>query len=243
VVLVALVAGLAGLLFFALPQRGLAPPQASSVPSPQPATIGAVEMPEAEGIIGPRISLAGWALDPTGIRAVEVRVGGNAMPARIGIERADIAALHPGFPESARAGFALDGDLSAAAAAPGTDRRVMTVVAIAKDGRETTLARKSLIDPAALTRWNSLANSAPSATPPFYLLPALAAISLGGARDLDRRYTPYLSSTVKGGMRVPILYLRTTFGPARDYAFDPDWDTRRRCGERRRRVSQSGSNA
>jgi hypothetical protein len=33
-------------------------------------------------------------------------------------------------------------------------------------------------------------------------------------------------------MRVPILYLRSTKGAAGDYAFDPDWDIARRCGEK-----------
>src|SRR6185503_13397632 len=58
-------------------------------------------------------------------------------------------------------------------------------------------------------------------------------IALGGAAELDDAYTPYLSSTTAIGMRVPILYLRTTRGRAGDYAFDPDWDIEKRCGERR----------
>ena len=43
----------------------------------------------------------------------------------------------------------------------------------------------------------------------------------------------YESPTVRVGMRVPILYLRTTRGRAGDWEFDAAWDTARRCGERR----------
>jgi hypothetical protein len=32
---------------------------------------------------------------------------------------------------------------------------------------------------------------------------------------------------------VPILYVRTTRGPANDWAFDPDWDVERKCGDKR----------
>ena len=77
--------------------------------------------------------------------------------------------------------------------------------------------------------------------PPFYLLPALSAIGLGGARDLERWYVPYLSPTIGIGMRVPILYLRTTYGRDHDYLFDPDWDIERRCGGRR--IAEDSLNA
>jgi hypothetical protein len=68
---------------------------------------------------------------------------------------------------------------------------------------------------------------------PFHLLPALSGIPLGGAQELDTEYTAYLSSTMRVGMRVPILYMRQTKGAAGDYAFDPDWDIEHRCGDRR----------
>ncbi|HET9045435.1 MAG TPA: hypothetical protein VFO33_00650, partial [Casimicrobiaceae bacterium] len=125
--------------------------------------------------------------------------------------------------------FEFTGDLTSHPAPPGTDRRVLSVVAIAKDGRETVLGKRSVIDPAALARWRDLA--VPGA--PFHLLPALSGVSLGGALELDTEYTSYLSTTMRVGMRVPILYMRTTKGPTFDYAFDPAWDVERRCGQRR----------
>jgi len=106
----------------------------------------------------------------------------------------------------------------------------MSVVAIAKAGGETVLGTRSIIDPAALTRWSAFT---PKNARPFYLLPALSGLDLGGAVELDTMYTPYLSPTLRAGFRVPVLYLRTTKGAAADYSFDPDWDATRKCGERR----------
>src|SRR5439155_25861656 len=88
--------------------------------------------------------------------------------------------------------------------------------------------------PAALEQWRSLyVQRYGDSGMPFYIIPALSAIGLGGAAELDTAYTEYLSPTFKVGMRVPILYLRTTLGAARDWDFDPDWDIEKRCGEKR----------
>lgn len=232
----AVIGAIAGIEFYALYRHGRAhSPDPAATAVAHAGTIGNVETPTSEGVIGPEVKIAGWALDPAGIRAVEIRAGDRRFLATIGITRPDVARVHPDFPDSARAGFEFAGDFTSLPAPPGVDRRTLIVVAIAKDGRETTLATKSLIEPAALSRWQSLANPSGS-TPtraPFHILPALSAIGLGGALELDDAYTPYLSETMRIGMRVPILYLRTTRGAADDYAFDPDWDIERRCGARR----------
>ena len=193
--------------------------------------IGWIDAPAAEAVIGPTVTISGWALDSTGIRGVEIRVGGRTFPAKIGVARPDVAQLKPGYPDNARAGFEFTGDFSPYPAPPGTDRRELAIVAIAADGRETVLGTRSLIEPAAQSRWRGQDQRA-RLRPPFYLLPALSGIGVGGARELDTQYTPYLSATARAGMRVPILYLRSTKGEAGDYVFDPDWDIGRRCGER-----------
>jgi hypothetical protein len=192
--------------------------------------IGAIDTPAGEAMIGPRVKLTGWALDPAGIRSVEIRVDALRFAAAIGIARPDVAREKPGLPQSDRAGFDFVGDLSSHPAPAGVDRRVLSVVAIAQDGRETVLGRKSALEPAALTRWRDLTSADLT---PFHLLPALSGIPLGGAQELDTEYTSYLSSTMRVGMRVPILYMRTTKGAAGDYVFDPNWDIEHRCGDRR----------
>ena len=181
---IAVVAAIAGLELYALLPHGEVRELARTAGEAplRVATIGGVELPAAEGIVGFAVSIAGWALDPNGIRVIEVRFDGSTLPAKSGLERADIAAAHPGYPDSAHAGFTFDGDFSSVPARFGADRRELTVVAITKDGRETLLATRSLIEPGALKRWQSIAGPVPPTSAPFHLLPALSAIGLGGAR-------------------------------------------------------------
>ncbi len=199
-------------------------------PALPPGTIGSVDAPVDETLIGDGMSISGWALDPAGIRAIEVRLDGRPYPARYGIARVDVAQQKRGYPDSAESGFSFDGAFASIEPA----RHEITVVAINRQGAETVLARKTLLPPAALTQWQALyASRHADAEPPFFILPGLSGIALGGAAELGRAYLPYLSPTMKTGMRVPILYLRTTLGKARDWEFDPGWNIERRCGERR----------
>src|SRR5947207_1208354 len=206
------------------PEQVPAPAAAASV------RIGAVDAPSSEAIVGTAVHISGWALDLAGIRDVEVRVDGHRYATRYGIPRPDVAQVKSGYPDSAASGFAFDGDF-----APLTPQRhELTVVAVSRAGTETVLARKGLVAPAALEQWRSLyLQRHGERSTPFYLIPALSAIGLGGANELDTTYTEYLSPTFRVGMRVPILYLRTTLGAAHDWVFDPNWNIEKRCGERR----------
>ena len=207
------------------PVSALAP-----APAPALATIGAVDAPSSEAIVGTAVHISGWALDPAGVRGVEIRLDGRPFPARYGIARPDVAQVKTGYSDSAASGFAFDGDF-----APLTPQRhELTVVAVNRAGTETVLARKGLVPPAALEQWRPLyLQRHAERAPPFYIIPALSAIGLGGAAELDTAYTEYLSPTFRVGMRVPILYLRTTLGAAHDWVFDPNWDIEKRCGDRR----------
>ncbi|MFO1304197.1 MAG: hypothetical protein U1F54_10720 [Burkholderiales bacterium] len=205
------------------------PPQAApatALPGPE----GSIDAPAGEIAAGPRLTVSGWALDPAGVRAVEIRIAGHAYPARTGIARPDVAAARPNIANNAASGFEWSGDVAALPAPPGADRRAIDVVAIASDGRERVLGTRWYVDPAAAARWAAFARKDAI---PFYLLPALSGLDLGGASELDTHYAPYVSGSVAVGFRVPILYLRMTKGAAADYAFDPDWNPTRKCGERR----------
>src|SRR6185436_10330629 len=127
--------------------------------------------------VGPRVQLSGWALDPAGIRAVELRLPDVTVNATTGIARNDVAQVKPGFPQSANGGFEFTGDLPPSPSLPVADRRTLTIVAVANDGRETVLGVKSVIDPAALSRWRAIAGKGPD----YHLLPALSGVTLGGA--------------------------------------------------------------
>ncbi len=230
--ILAAIAVLVALEHRAVTRQPAPPPVVAPAAGPALPTIGFVDVPEAEAIVGPRVRISGWALAATGIRSVEIRLGAERFAARIGIPRDDIAQARPGYPDSRMAGFEFDGDLAAHPAPMGADRRPLTVVAIARDGTETTLGRRDLVESAALGRWRELAaGSGPGAA--FHLLPATSEVAKGGAAGLESVYAPYLSSTMRVGVRVPVLYLRTTRGAAADFEFDPDWDVDRRCGTRR----------
>ena len=53
-----------------------------------------------------------------------------------------------------------------------------------------------------------------------------------GAEGVNSAYSAHESATQRVGIAVPILYLRTTYGSKRDWVFDPDFDTTRKCGTR-----------
>jgi hypothetical protein len=197
--------------------------------STEPAAVGWIDMPMAEGVVGPSVCIHGWALARAGIRSVDVCLDDHRFTARRGMPRADVAAAHPGYPDARNAGFAFDADLSAHPAPPDVDRRTLRIVAVDCTGRETLLGTRTLVEASAHARWRFVDRTDAK---PFYLLPALSGVAAGGAFGLDARYAAYASDTMRIGMRVPILYLRTTLGAASDYAFDPSFDTMRRHGTR-----------
>jgi hypothetical protein len=226
-------------------RRGAAPPPAATIAAGTAPTaakpIGFVDAPASESIRGPAVVVLGWALSASGIRAVEGRIDGRVFAATLGLPRPDVAVLHAGMPDHANAGFRLTFDLAATPAQPGVDRRLLAIVAIARDGSETSIGTRSVIESVAFERWR--AHAAVDATP-FHLLPALSGLSLGAAAGLDTHYADYGSPTTRIGTRIPVLYLRTTLGVARDYAFDPDWNVEHRCpkGSPERRLSDDSLN-
>lgn len=193
-------------------------------PSAWPDTIGWVDEPHSEGIVGPRVRVTGWALSAHRIDAIELRFDACAFRARYGLPRPDVGAVRPGFPDNPYSGFEFDGGISRHPALPGVERRTLTIVAIAGDGSETVLGRRSLVEESAHARWRFAAGR--TATP-FFVVPGLSGIACGGAFELDSWYSAYVSPTARIGMRVPILYMRTTKGSAADYAFDADFDVGR----------------
>jgi len=192
------------------------------------ATIGSVDAPAAEVIVDTTLRITGWALDPAGIKSVEIRVDGRPHAANYGVARPDVAAVKPGFPDSAGAGFEFSGEF------PQLDpvRHAIAVVAINRAGHETVLANKSLIPPQAMTLWRGLLDAHPTlAARPFRFL-MMTSGGARGAAEVESAYPAYLSRTTGIGIAVPILYLRTTRGAAGDWVFDPDFDLGHLCGKR-----------
>ena len=155
-VVLGIAASIAGVEFYALLQSRHVepPPTARTAHTARKAAIeepiGAIDTPVDEAMVGPHVEVSGWALDPAGIARVEIRLDDLRFNANVGIARPDVAEVRSGFPQSDRAGFEFVGDLTPHPAAPGVDRRIVSVVAVAQDGRESILGRKSVIEPAAL---------------------------------------------------------------------------------------------
>ena len=191
--------------------------------------IGWVDEPQSEGIVGPEIRVTGWALAASGIRTVEIRLGGVSFAARYGLPRHDVADVRPGYADNPNGGFAFAGSLASCVAPDNVDRRHLAIVAIANDGRETVLGERTLVEPRAHARWRFVRRDGAR---PFFLLPAVSGIAQGGAFAMETRYAAYASATTRIGMRVPILYLRTTLGDQGAYAFDPRFDVGRLVADR-----------
>ena len=205
---------------------------AAQVTTPPPrvvTTIGSVDTPAAEAIVDTTLRISGWALDPAGIKSVEIRVDGMSYAADYGVARSDIAAVKPGFPDTAAAGFEFSGEFPQLELV----RHAVIVVAINRAGHETVLSTKSLIPPQAMALWSSLRNMHSAlAARPFRFLMMTSAIAAGGPAGVESVYKEYLSRTTGIGIAVPILYLRTTRGAGGDWVFDPDFDLTRMCGKR-----------
>ena len=246
VAIIAIVGGvlaLIGVEFFALYKYGRAPsptPVVATALAPiAPAPAPAVELPAPEGwldtpanesIVGTRVALSGWALAKDGIARVEVRVDGRVFQARYGLPREDVATVKPGFPDNPKSGFTFEGDFADLTPM----RHDIVVVAIAKNRRETVLARRSLVPTAAMTQWKALLDERPAlASRKFFFLMMTSGVSLGGADEIKDQYPDYQSRTQRIGMSVPLLFMRTTKGRAGDWQFDPRFDLERQCKGRR----------
>ena len=232
--LIALVAVAAAVVAFGFryPAHYQRPPATAAATTAAPA-IGWIDSPVADTIAGTAFATSGWALSRAGVRAVEIRIGDRRYPAKIGIARPDVAAVNPGYPDSAAAGFEFSGDFAVEQAGDLAAQQTALIVVVAKDGAETVLGRRTLVGGAAMTRWRALLDERPAlASPPLRFLMMTSGVGAGGADGIGTTYLPYLSRTMQVGMAVPILYLRTTRGAGGDWVFDPDFDLSRKCRDR-----------
>lgn len=191
---------------------------------------GAIDEPRDEATVADSIVVTGWALDSAGIEGVALRLAaGEAVGARYGLPRPDVAAVMPGYPNAREAGFEIRASFSQLQ----PTRHPFAVVATNSRGAENVLGKRSLIPPEAFRIWpatSSRANDAPRQA--FHFLMATSGVAQGGAAEIDTIYKGYASTTQRIGFAVPILYLRTTKGRDGDWMFDPDFDVTRKCGDR-----------
>ena len=147
-------------------------------------------MPASESVRGPAVVVTGWALDadghPRASRAASTAAHSPRTLRRAARRRRRAARRRIPRRRERRASPRRRPRVDAGRA-PGIDRRTLTVVAIASDGRETVLGTRSLIEPAALERWRAVRRRTARA-----LLPAARAVRRRARRrrGLDTHYAP-----------------------------------------------------
>jgi hypothetical protein len=211
-------------------QREAPPSPSAAVPSASATTnvpVGAIDSPADEALWSRRLEVSGWALDHKGIADVAAQFPDFAVAATYGLPRPDVASVKGDYSDAASSGFAIRASLDAARPL----RLPFRVVAKTLDGRVATLGRRSVVPPEAMQLWSDAGTGFGGRA--FHFLMATSGVASGGAGEVDTAYRGYGSTTQRVGIAVPILYLRTTHGRGRDWTFDPDFDTRRKCGERR----------
>ncbi|MEO7760841.1 MAG: hypothetical protein ABIS68_02895 [Casimicrobiaceae bacterium] len=195
-------------------------------------SIGFLDQPSALLVNASEAVFSGWALSSDGIAAVDIVVDGvTKTSAKTGIIREDVRIARPGFPDSAAAGF----DARVRLGNLDPDRKhEIEVVVTGKSGASTVLGHRTFVPAAFKARWADLLDERGRRPHDvFSFVFATSSLTKGGGLEVDTDYLPYVSRTVRIGIRVPILYLRTTKGRAGDWVFDPEFDTSRQCGTRR----------
>ena len=106
-------------------------------------------------------------------------------------------------------------------------------MAVAAPAPPTIVTGPLPIPKGALAQWSAFLDERPSlAKERFHVLLMTSGIGLGGADEADTAYRDYVSRTLRVGIAVPILYMRTTHGAQGDWRFDPRFDLTRKCGSR-----------
>jgi hypothetical protein len=216
--------------FHALHVTPAAPRSVEQVGSDEPA-IGWIDHPLST-MVGTKVAIDGWALAKSGIEKVEVRFDGVPYVANFGIKRTDVDLARPGFPDSKASGFTFEHDFAAELADAAPVRHELLIVAFDRRGNQKVLGTKYLVPDPGRSPWRELyVSQHMESAPAFFVAPALSGLALGGGSEIDSAYRAYLSPTFQTGMRVPILYVRTTKGAQQDWEFDPEWNIEQRCGD------------
>ncbi|MDR2016134.1 MAG: hypothetical protein LBP90_00780, partial [Burkholderiales bacterium] len=185
--------------------------------------IGSLDTPVQESLTGRTLKFTGWAFDPTGIQTVEIRFPDATYKATLDISRPDVRDALPQHAGIEQSGF--EARITLPDSLSPLDRQPIDVIAINRNGKSKSLGKRSWL-PAFPD------NSSVSGKRIFYLLMMTSGLSFGGGAGIDTVYRDYQSPTIKTGVSVPILYMRTTKGARKDWVFDPAFDLTHRCDNR-----------
>lgn len=168
----------------------------------------------------PEIEVGGWIWagveDP--VTRVLLESGSWSYPLDSGLERGDVAA-HLGKPEANESGF--HGRLQLPAAM-GSDE-VLQIVAYRESGERVVLKNIRYRPVKLSTLWSSWLDQYPSwLEDPFWFALGTSGISARGNQGFSEAYRKYDSGTIRVGLRVPILYMRSTRGKSEDWQFESE---------------------
>lgn len=213
-----------------------------ALPSPkQTNTKGWIEAPASNNINTDELKVSGWAIDPEGVARVEILLDGKAKLASYGSERHDVAAANKDIPNALTSGFEISVPLSEGA-------HELKVVVTDKKGDWAVIAERTIRRRNPDNRHAQLLKERGEASDKFYLAFATSGVTdieideqgvqhavnraNNGIFEIKGLYGPLESETIKVGIRVPLLYMRSTKGRAADWAFDADFNPQGpRCGD------------
>ena len=196
------------------------PVQAAAQPQPGTAVMGNVDLFDLQP--DGRLRVAGWALASSPVRELAVRLNDRTLATLpCTLPRPDVAAAHASVVADAlHSGF--QGELTLGALEREVNR--LELEACCADGTRARLWRQRVFAPGYQHPWaTSLNERGVSEDDCFYFPIATSHVAGGGAMGIKETFAPYESRTVRVGIRVQILYLRTTRGAAHDWVFDPDF--------------------
>lgn len=166
--------------------------------------------------------IKGWALAPESVRQITLWLGSDCLTIAYGSPRPDVAAAFPGYSSGNNCGFEQRLEL------PQMPEGLQEAVLHLEDGlgQVTEFARVLLVGKRPRWAWEHyLRSQANPETAAFHFLIATSSLAQGGAQGLIESYRTLESDTLKVGVRVPILYMRTTRGAEHDFCFEPEFDT------------------
>lgn len=186
---------------------------------------------ETVSLSGQSLRVTGWAIDGEGVERVELKVSGKLTASlSYGISRLDVRGVFPNVTNSEHSGFSGDIELDKEIA-----RQFLKISldVINKKGKRHKTT-PNLLPGNDVDRHTMLSLLPKHLTHKhrFYVIPATSGILQGGADGVLEAYGAYESETIRIGIRVPILYMRTTLGSAHDYNFDANFDTQTQKNDR-----------
>ena len=206
----------------------------AQVPADDKQIVGYLDLPATQFLPSPQQTFSGWGLGKNGLDRIEIVVDGkHRFAARTGIPRGDVKSLFPDYPNNGNPGFELVANLGSLP----LGSHDIEAIATDKSGAFKSLGKRTYVNDRFRETWSDLlaerGRKPGNVDDIFYYAFGTSNLSAVDSNQVAVQYAPYISDTVKIGVRIPILYMRTTKGRDNDWIFDPDFDTYRKCGTRR----------